>query len=155
MHGSDCRHDQSRFSALSKIFKEKLNKRHYGSSNMNELVTDYNKMLDGYLKDSVGADRNKTLCESLKLLQYNVFQSIADSVSSEADKEIRQHTKRKANLEEKAKEYESRLKNLDQRMNHLEQDEQRVEDDERMLDKKNREIDSALQESSAKAQEYK
>jgi septal ring factor EnvC (AmiA/AmiB activator) len=132
-----------------------LNKRHYGTENINELVVDYNKMLDGYLKDSVGTDRNKTLCESLKLLQYNVFQSIADSVSTEADKEIRQHTKRKANLDEKSKEYEARLKNLDQRMANLEHDEQRVEDDERDLDKKNREIDSALQESSSKAQEYK
>lgn len=135
--------------------KDNLNNKKYGAQNINELSKDYNKLLDDYLKQSVGSSRNKTLCNSLKLFQYNIFQSIVDIISTEANKEIRQLSKNKAHHDEKEKEYKVRLQQLDDRMVDFDMDKGRFDDDEKNLDRRNNEMDKELQESNSKSHELK
>ena len=135
--------------------KSKLAKGSYNSSTLGELGDDFSKLVDMYDRESVGPNRNKTLCEYLKALQYAIFQSVSDTVSTEASKEAGQAIKRKANFEMKQKEYESRIRNLEDRLNRFEDDGKDYEDQIKKLEQQNREMDGNLQEAAVTVQELK
>lgn len=127
----------------------------YGSQNIRDLVSDYTRVLDGYEKEAVGPLRVKTLCESLKSLQYSMFQSFSDSLSTELTKEVSQQVKRKSHHEEKEKEYLNRMNNLDDRLKRFQDQEKDLEDECIRIERLNRELDAELQEAHSKTLEIK
>lgn len=118
-------------------------------------MNDYAKVLDGYERESYGPLRVKTLCDSLRTLQYSVFQSFADSVSTELTKEMSQQVKLKSSHEEKEKEYRYRLQNLDDRLKRFQEEERDLEGECIKVERLNRELDAHLQESHSKTLEIK
>jgi predicted RNase H-like nuclease (RuvC/YqgF family) len=119
------------------------------------LIDEYNRVLDGYEKEAVGPLKTKTLCESLKTLQYSLFQSISDTFSTEMTKELSQQVKRQANHEEKEKEYLNRINNLDERLKRFHDQERDLEDECSRIEKLNKEYDAELQEAHSRAFEIK
>lgn len=97
----------------------------------------------------------KTFCDSLKPLQYSIFQAFADSLSSELTKEFNQQVKRKSHHEEKEKEYLNRINNLDDRLKRFHDQEKDLEEECNRIEKLNRELDAELQEAHSKTLEIK
>jgi septal ring factor EnvC (AmiA/AmiB activator) len=113
------------------------------------------RILDGFEQEGVGPTRNKTLCEYLKTMQFTIFQSVCDKVSSETAKEMSQAQKKKATLEEKQREYDHRLRNLDARLDRFHEDEKEFGDELKNLEKKNRLMEDQWQETKSQVEELK
>lgn len=113
------------------------------------------RVLDQYSHESLGPHRTKTLCEYLKSLHAAMFQSVSDIIGTEAAREISQTEKRKANFEEKEKEYKHRLRNLDDRLNNFHDETKENEKTLKLYEQENRRMDEELQEANTTAQELK
>lgn len=83
---------------------------------MGELNSDYEKLIEGFDRDSSGTNRTKTLCENLKPLHFLIFQRYSESVVAEASKDMNDKIKAKNLSEENQRVLNDKLKNLDNRI---------------------------------------
>lgn len=135
--------------------RAKLSKNAYTTANIGELVEDYESILEQYDKESVGPTRTKTLCDSLKVFNHEVFQRVSDTYSTEASRELGKQVKQKANFEEKEKEYKARLDNMKHRLDRFDGNEEEYGKEIDDLQKKNMLMGEELEETQARLGEMK